>query len=198
MKIDTELYTAISKDRLINIVTYLRSTDNLSGYIAEFGVFEGGSLDIIAKNSPANKIIYGIDSFAGLPKLSKHDVESHNIREGGMKSNYIPVREYFARYPNVVILKGFFLEVTRQIPEHVDFSFVHIDVDLYQSVLDACKYFYPRMVKGGAMIFDDYRWADTPGASVAIHEYFDKLYPLCKKELCYDGSHTHFQYLVIK
>ena len=36
------------------------------------------------------------------------------------------------------------------------FSFVHIDVDLYRSTLDSLSFFYPRLVAGGVLLFDDY------------------------------------------
>ncbi|MEI9897143.1 MAG: TylF/MycF/NovP-related O-methyltransferase [Chthoniobacter sp.] len=35
-------------------------------------------------------------------------------------------------------------------------AFAHIDVDLYQSVLDCVEFVYPRLTPGGVMLFDDY------------------------------------------
>lgn len=40
--------------------------------------------------------------------------------------------------------------------EQHKFSFVHIDVDLYRTTLDCLEFFYPRLVSGGVMLFDDY------------------------------------------
>jgi hypothetical protein len=47
-------------------------------------------------------------------------------------------------------------------------SLTHIDADLYASVLEACEWAYPRTRTGGMIVFDDYGFADCPGASRAI------------------------------
>lgn len=51
-------------------------------------------------------------------------------------------------------------------------SFAHIDVDLYASVLDCCRFIYPRLVRGGFMVFDDYGFPTCPGARKAVDDYF--------------------------
>ena len=47
------------------------------------------------------------------------------------------------------------------------YRFVHLDVDLYQPTRDSFDYFYPRLIKGGIIVCDDYNW---PGARKAIEE----------------------------
>ena len=62
-------------------------------------------------------------------------------------------------------------------PETVDetvseeFSLVHSDVDLYQCNVDVLEYFYPKMVKGGIIVFDDYEWEGCPGIRKSIDEF---------------------------
>ena len=56
--------------------------------------------------------------------------------------------------------------------ENLTFCFVHIDVDIYKSVMDCCTFFYPRMEKCGIMIFDDYGFLSCPGAKMAVDEFF--------------------------
>jgi hypothetical protein len=51
-------------------------------------------------------------------------------------------------------------------------AFAHVDVDLYGSVLDCCRFIYPRLTAGGVMIFDDYGFRSCPGARKAVDEYF--------------------------
>ena len=36
------------------------------------------------------------------------------------------------------------------------FCFVHVDVDLFEPTRESIAFFYPRMVPGGVMLFDDY------------------------------------------
>ena len=52
------------------------------------------------------------------------------------------------------------------------FSFVHVDVDLYQPTIDCCHFFYPRLVPGGMMVFDDYGFPACRGEKDAADEYF--------------------------
>ena len=50
------------------------------------------------------------------------------------------------------------------------FSFVHLDVDLYQSTLDCLNFFYPRLSLGGIIISHDYTTAE--GVDLAFDEFF--------------------------
>jgi hypothetical protein len=50
-------------------------------------------------------------------------------------------------------------------------SSFYIDVDIYQSTLDSLNFFYPKMLKGGFMFFDDYMGKNTPGVKKALDEF---------------------------
>lgn len=52
------------------------------------------------------------------------------------------------------------------------FCFAHIDVDLYSSIMTSCKFMYPRMSRGGSMVFHDYGFPSCPGARQAVDEFF--------------------------
>jgi hypothetical protein len=52
------------------------------------------------------------------------------------------------------------------------YAFAHLDVDLYQSTLDCCKYFYSRLVPGGILLFDEYAFAPSRGEKDAVDEFF--------------------------
>ena len=51
------------------------------------------------------------------------------------------------------------------------FCFVHVDVDLFEPTRESIAFFYPRMVPGGVMLFDDYGFVTCPGATRAIDEF---------------------------
>jgi O-methyltransferase len=51
------------------------------------------------------------------------------------------------------------------------FSFVHIDVDLYQPTRDSLAFFYERMLRGGIILCDDYGSIHCPGATRAFDEF---------------------------
>jgi O-methyltransferase len=69
----------------------------------------------------------------------------------------------------VIICKGSFPETAVGLNE--EFVFVSIDVDLFQPTLEALKYFYPRLVKGGAIMIHDYNAPAFPGVKQAVMKY---------------------------
>jgi O-methyltransferase len=58
------------------------------------------------------------------------------------------------------------------LPEQNHYAFAHLDVDLYQSTVDCCAYFYPRIVPGGIILFDDYAFAAARGEKDAVDAFF--------------------------
>ena len=46
-----------------------------------------------------------------------------------------------------------------------------MDADIYSSTLDGLEYFYPRMSKGGVILFDDYNFPHAPGVAKAVQEF---------------------------
>ena len=51
------------------------------------------------------------------------------------------------------------------------FSFVHIDVDLYQPTIDSLEFFWKKLVDGGFIVVDDYGSSQFPGAGIAVDEF---------------------------
>ena len=52
------------------------------------------------------------------------------------------------------------------------FSFVHIDVDLYEPTYECLNFFYSRLEKNGVIVCDDYNSSTFPGAKKAWDEFF--------------------------
>lgn len=65
------------------------------------------------------------------------------------------VQKYLSGYPNVSFYKGLFPDTAGPVSNE-RFSFVHFDVDLYESTLGCLEFFYPRMIPGGIMLSHDY------------------------------------------
>lgn len=189
------LGTGITPPRLGNLMAYSFLCHELPGVFCEFGVWHGGSLELLARLHPTKKI-YGIDGFNGLPKPGIEDVHTEGDfalteYEFGHLSNWFKYN-----YPNVEIIKGYSPEVFKLLPDDVQFSFVHCDVDLFSSVNDALDYFFPRMVDGGMMLFDDYGYDTTPGATKALLQ-FDKP---CQYKGALQFANNYFcgQFLIVK
>jgi hypothetical protein len=117
---------------------------------AEVGVYLGGSLRLIAK---AMKIcsVFGIDTFAGIPCAdSKRD--GHKV--GDFAADYENVQDYLRDLPNVSLRRGVFHR--SMIPDSQEFSFVHLDVDVYESMVSCLEVFKDRMLSGGVILVDDH------------------------------------------
>jgi hypothetical protein len=171
--------SVIDLPRLGFLVDQTQYVKDLPGAAVEIGVYKGGSLTRIAGQlNDRNKKVYGIDTFTGMPEPSEYDLH----KKGDFNDiTFQDIKEWFrSHFPNVVLIRGFFPQVANQIPEN-EFCFIHVDVDIYSSVMDCCNYFYPRLVTGGIMIFDDYGFPTTPGAKRAIDRYFEHREDCIKK-----------------
>lgn len=145
----------------------VRKTEKILGDIAEVGCFKGGSTKIICE-AKGNKTLHVFDTFDGLPDLTPDDDEKR-FHKGQYSSSIESVKHYLKQYDNVNFYKGFFPSTAGPVKD-LNFSFVHLDVDLYKTTLEGIKFFYPRMSKGGVMISHDY--IDTPGVKKAFDEFF--------------------------
>jgi len=80
------------------------------------------------------------------------------------------------KYEHINFYKGLFPSTANPI-KNKNFSFVHLDLDLYEGTLDSIKFFYPRMSKGGIILTHDYKSAQ--GVKKAFDGFFkDKPEPL--------------------
>ena len=145
----------------------LLNTHDLGGACAEVGVYKGGTAELLAIYKK-EKPLYLFDTFEGIPHSGKHD-NHHKV--GDFKTSFEEVKDRLSKYEGVSIHRGIFPQDTGKVIDNVKFSFVHLDVDVYQSYMDALNIFWPKMIKGGVIICDDYHASTCLGAKVAIDEF---------------------------
>jgi O-methyltransferase len=63
------------------------------------------------------------------------------------------------------------------------FSFVNIDVDLYQPTLQSLEFFYPRLMEGGIINIDDYGLSNWPGCTRAVTQWREHNTPQLMMEI---------------
>lgn len=162
-------FTLLEKDRLFTLWQFVMQAKRHDGAMAQIGVFRGGSARLIAYAKEGNiNNFYLFDTFEGMPEVNK-DIDLH--KKGDFKNTSLEsVKKIFEKVPNIIFCPGFFPETVHYVTDNV-FSFVYIDVDIYQSVLDSLNFFYPKMIKGGFMVFDDYMGKHTPGVKKALDEF---------------------------
>lgn len=172
--------------------------DSLDGHVVECGCFKGQSafgIATILKENKFKKSFLIFDSFEGLSDIAPNDV--HEINDlSELETNNL--KHQFAASLELVKsnLKDFeFIEYYKGwIPDRFDevksekFSFVHIDVDLYQPIKDSLEFFYPRLADGGIICLDDYGLSQFPGAKEATDEFVKKASPSFFMYLPFGGA----------
>lgn len=145
--------------------------EGIDGEVWECGVYRGGSAFMLQQST--RKLVRLFDSWEGLPAPSDKDGE--RFHEGDFDDvNFEDIQAFFADKPNVRLHRGFIPGSFTGLEESV-ISFAHIDLDLYQSYMDALDFIYPRMATGGIMVFDDYNYPDCEGATKAVDKFFEGL-----------------------
>jgi O-methyltransferase len=157
----------------------------LKGDIVECGTFHGLSafqIGKIIKEKSIDKSFHIFDSFEGLSVLNKDDdIGKTKNQDEELRKQFAYgenlVRQNLKDYNFINYYKGWIPDRFNEVQDK-SFSFVHIDVDLYQPIKDSIEFFYPRLADRGIMVFDDYGYtAQFPGAKKAIDELIEELRP---------------------
>ena len=174
--------------RMYNSVQFLKHTMDLDGDVAECGAFRGLSSYLFCNyvrlvNPEFKGEGYHIfDSFEGLSEPKAEDaIASSDYGEmgtycqgrGAFLGTLGVVKATLRDYPKIEYHQGWIPESFAGIPER-QYRFVHVDLDLYEPIKGAIEYFYPRMMKAGVIVIDEYAIPRWPGARKAVDEYCAK------------------------
>jgi hypothetical protein len=160
---------------------------DVPGDIAEFGVYRGAGLFTWANLLEAycigdrTKTVRGFDNWSGITTLTQHD----NTRAGVFDSS--PFRQevldaiaifdtdrFIPDKPRIRLVDGSIeTTVPAFIEEHpgVRFSLLHLDCDVYLPTKAVLDHLWPRVSRGGVVIFDEYGIEDWPGETKAVDEF---------------------------
>jgi len=150
----------VSPDRCYVLFQLARRTSQIPGDLAECGVDTGGSAHLLAlvleRQAISTKKLHFFDTFAGMPKTSIPSRDYHS--PGDFADTSVDfVKNRLRSYDSFCIYHvGLMPDTFSEVEDVKKFSFVHVDVDIFPSVLACCEYFYPRLSRGGVMVFDDY------------------------------------------
>ncbi|HVY81107.1 MAG TPA: TylF/MycF/NovP-related O-methyltransferase [Steroidobacteraceae bacterium] len=158
------------------------------GLVCEFGVYRGGSINLLAECLP-QRPIYGFDSFEGLPIP---------WRTGYLDGSFDTNGALPEVKPNVQLIKGWFADTLPGfLSEHSEpVALVHIDCDLYAStrtVLDALS---ERMREGTVLLFDEY--FNYPGWQQHEHRAFREFARASGAQYAYVAYNAAHQQVVVK
>jgi hypothetical protein len=147
------------------------------GKMVELGVAKGGVLALCSRANPNLEVI-GMDSWKGMPPITKEDQQEHKKYEGvAWATKEDVIRSYcILRAPQekLTLIKGFFEQT---IPKNMDklkeITILRIDCDWYVAVKYVLQQLYSKVVKGGLIIIDDYHW--NTGCKKAVDEFLPNL-----------------------
>ena len=160
---------------------------HVPGAIIECGVFKGASIARfaafrqLAGNLPTQTII-GFDTFGQFPETeyeADKPLRERFLREAGgqsiSKNDLMKVLEHKQCDQNVDLVEG---DICQTVPLYLEqnpdlkISLLNLDVDIYEPSVTVLEHFFPRIVKGGILILDDY--GTFPGETQAADDYFAK------------------------
>ncbi len=131
----------------------MRILKDIKGFVFEFGVYQGESLNYFAKSLLIdNRIIYGFDSFQGLPE--RWGGQIHDKGHFDLKKRGLPAVDQ-----NVKLIPGWFDESFPSFLKQMDvdvIAFIHFDADLYSSTKIVLDLLGNRLRKGSLVLFDEY------------------------------------------
>ena len=155
----------LAADEAFLVYSAARARRRSAGSMAEVGVYEGGSARLICE-AKGDTDLHLFDTFGGLPVVDDSQKRVH--REHQYACSFASVQSYLGRFPRVFFHAGRFPDSAPAVGD-TPFSFVHLDVDIYQSTRDCLEFFYPRMVPGGVILSHDYSLLS--GVRKAVDEF---------------------------
>ena len=187
---ENNFYLSCQPIRIVKLLVHyeiFKKVNSIPGAIVDCGVFKGSSLvrfamlrDLFGNNF--SKKIIGFDVFGKFPK-SKYVDDKKDIRkfvkEAGnvsiSKPQLLKILKNKGLETNVDLVKG---DITKTVPKYLKkhpelrISLLNLDVDIYEPSVTILEYLYPRIVKGGILLLDDFGFFS--GETQAIEEYFRK------------------------
>ena len=167
--------------RFYSLYQSLRSalTNNAHLNVAECGCYNGCSTYIMAKLLAKHNFkhtFYIFDSFEGLSEFKAEDFTKENKHQpiaNSFQANETQFKEIFNNFSFVSIKKGWIPDRFEEVKDE-KFSFINIDVDIYEPTKDSLDFFYSRLSNGGCMHLDDYNFREWPGNKIALDNFLKK------------------------
>lgn len=166
---------------LYQSIRYVHS-NQVPGDFVECGCFLGGASIFMSvlrdRLGMSDKRVWLFDTFEGFPDGEQDALIANGLAMKAIRFvNFEPsVRQNFAQVnpagKNICYVKG---DVVETIPDSNTgaIALLRLDTDFYQSTKAELQGLYPRLVRGGVLIVDDYGVFE--GARRATDEFFDGL-----------------------
>lgn len=172
--------------KLHELVVYVNE-NKIEGDYVECGVYKGGSIMNMALsqlNYKKRVPIHLYDTFTGMTKPTGHDVSHKGVSAARILENPkkwcvcsledVKRNVSMTKYPEELFYfhKGDVVDTLKKdLPDRI--AILRLDTDWYKSTKLELEMLYPKLVKGGVLILDDYGY--WKGARKAADEYFESI-----------------------
>jgi len=155
-------------DRHFMLGQLVKLVEGLDGDLVECGAYRGESVLALLENSEGQFHVF--DSFEG---LSEPDgMEKRWWRRGDLSAATQEFMDAVESYQDRVCVYQGWIPTQFHYVRDFHFRFVHVDVDLAEPTRECVEFFWPRVVGGGVMVFDDYGFRQCAEARRVIDGYF--------------------------
>lgn len=181
--------TMCSERRIQSLLNALHKINNIDGDIVECGTWRGGLAALMLQHVLDHKLdkhLFIYDTFEGMPEPGDKDhpdaLRIYNEKKDGAYSDWCraginivedTLRQVTEAYDDYCHLIEGKVEDTLEVFGPTNIALCRLDTDWYSSTKIEMEVFYPRVVRGGYIIVDDY--SDWPGCKLAVDEYLSNL-----------------------
>src|SRR6266850_6730162 len=168
--------------RVHTVLWVAQCASRLPGDFVECGVNKGFYSSSIMEYSNWNsleKTFYLLDTFSGIDErfvqedekiLGRLEMNKKVLEQGGYELNVESVKANFSEWERVRIIQGAVPETLPQV-ETRQVAYVHLDMNCAIPELAAAEFFWPVLVPGGFMLFDDYAYAGFQPQTNALNGF---------------------------
>lgn len=189
-----DAFTMTSIERRFHLLSAVRHVKRrkIPGALVECGVWRGGSMMLVAQElrrlGDVSRDLVLFDTFAGMPPPDAVDVDAagrsaeRRLAEDADRKDESKVWAVASRsdveanlattgYPTerLHFVEGM-VEETIPARAPAEIALLRLDTDWYESTRHELEHLWPRLVRGGVLIIDDYGY--WQGARKAVDEYF--------------------------
>lgn len=175
-------FTMVEAPYFLHNLYIAEKSRKVDGDVVECGVWRGGMIAGIAEVIGPKKHYHLYDSFEGLPEAKEIDGISalswQKNTEGAFYFDNCKAEIAFAEKAMQMAgapftcHKGWFSDTVPNCNLE-NISLLRLDGDWYESTMVCLQHLFPRVVKGGVVIIDDYYTWD--GCSRAVHDYLSSI-----------------------
>lgn len=170
-------YRGLDFVRLWTFVLNLKhALSRCSGSLAEIGVYQGQSSAVLSYY--AEKLarrVYLADTFEGFAEHQFEEGMGEGKTNAFKDASLDAARALVGDYSGIRWIVGVFPGSATKEMRADTYSFVSIDCDIYQPIMEGLKFFWPRMDIGGMIFVHDYSSGHWPGATRAVDEFCEAI-----------------------